>query len=192
MPVNSCWTSTGFTKAGYFTGLEDKMVNTFLIIKLKEEHESISLKLIEAVPSRSRTSSSNRKPINTRNSPQTWRSLLRNSKPKKLKSRSLSWRKGWRWQLRRSTRSWARNKLSWRRQGCMNTRWSADMWCFRHTIVGICRQDVEKAHEDRAFETLMEGEVLDDGVTEADIANADTRVELSGLKDDDVAVWCHL
>lgn len=47
---------------------------------------------------------------------------------------------------------------------------------------------MEKAHEDRAFETLMEGEVLDDGVTEADIANADTRVELSGLKDDDVAV----
>lgn len=36
---------------------------------------------------------------------------------------------------------------------------------------------MEEAHSRRDFELLVEGEILDFGVTEADIANADPRFE---------------
>lgn len=58
-----------------------------------------------------------------------------------------------------------------------NGGWVAAMRCARHAIPDLDWSQVEEAHGHRDFELPVEGEVLDYGVSEADIANADPRAE---------------
>lgn len=51
------------------------------------------------------------------------------------------------------------------------------MRCAKHALPGIEWEKVEEAHGQRLFELPMENEELDFGVTEANIANVDPRVE---------------
>lgn len=51
------------------------------------------------------------------------------------------------------------------------------MRCARHALPGLDWSKVEEAHDRRDFQLPVGGEFLDFGVTEADIANVDTRFE---------------
>lgn len=58
-----------------------------------------------------------------------------------------------------------------------NGGWAAAMRCVKHTFPDSDWSQVEEAHGRQDFELPVEGEVLDIGVTEADIANTDPRCE---------------
>ncbi|XP_010693999.1 uncharacterized protein LOC104906869 [Beta vulgaris subsp. vulgaris] len=54
---------------------------------------------------------------------------------------------------------------------------NAGMRCVRHTFPDLDWSKIEDAHVQRVHELPVEGEVLDHGVSEADIANADPKAE---------------
>ncbi|XP_057251946.1 uncharacterized protein LOC130589374 [Beta vulgaris subsp. vulgaris] len=58
-----------------------------------------------------------------------------------------------------------------------NGGWSAAMRCVRHTFPELDWSKIEEAHTNLVHGLPVEGEDLDPGVTEADIANADPRIE---------------
>lgn len=67
-----------------------------------------------------------------------------------------------------------------------NGGWSASMQYAKHTIPGIDQGAVEDSHGRRVFEILIDGETLNYGIIEADIANDDPCVEFGELEDWDV------
>ena len=60
-----------------------------------------------------------------------------------------------------------------------NGGWSAAIRCVRHNFPDFDGSKVEAAHLRGDFELPVEGEVLDIGLTEADIANVDPRAEFA-------------
>lgn len=60
-----------------------------------------------------------------------------------------------------------------------NGGWSTAMRCVRHNFPDFDWSKIEVAHLRGDFELPVEGEVLDIGVTEADIVNADPRAEFA-------------
>lgn len=64
-----------------------------------------------------------------------------------------------------------------------NGIWTTAMQCAWHAIPAINWDEIEKAYGRWVLEVQVDGEVVDFGVTEDDIANADPRAEFEEPKD---------